>query len=203
MYKIFFNHRILGVCSDWSLCRSRPDAIAHKVTNNFGIAQLVAQFRQNEAMKELWLLTGNPDGVMRDVSSCFEVVEAAGGFVRNAAGDVLLIFRYGHWDLPKGKREAGETIERNAMREVEEECGVGKLTLLSRLGTTYHVYDGGGAACLKHTHWFTMRCDDDAPPVPQTSEDIQQALWVPVDALPAYLPQMFASIADLLCCVVV
>jgi 8-oxo-dGTP pyrophosphatase MutT (NUDIX family) len=198
MYKIFFNNRILGVCSEWSLCSSRPDAIVHKVTNNFGIEQLAAQFRQSETMAELWLLAENPDEVMAEVAACFEVIEAAGGLVSNASGDLLLIFRYGHWDLPKGKREAGETIENNAMREVEEECGIGKLTLLSRLDCTYHVYENDGVAYLKKTHWFTMRCDDDAPLVPQKSEDIQRAQWTPINALPEYLPQMFASIADLL-----
>ena len=51
---------------------------------------------------------------------------------------MLLIFRRGVWDLPKGKRDAGETIEACALREVREEIGVGELRLARELGTTVH-----------------------------------------------------------------
>ena len=33
----------------------------------------------------------------------FKLIKAGGGLVKNKAGDVLLIFRRGKWDLPKGK----------------------------------------------------------------------------------------------------
>ena len=56
-------------------------------------------------------------------------VRASGGVVLRdgAAGpEVLLVHRprYDDWSLPKGKREAGETDEQCAVREVEEETGV-------------------------------------------------------------------------------
>lgn len=59
-----------------------------------------------------------------------EVVRAAGGVITrtNARGELelLVIHRPGHddWSLPKGKREAGETDEACALREVEEETGL-------------------------------------------------------------------------------
>ncbi|MBS7530098.1 NUDIX domain-containing protein [Hazenella sp. IB182353] len=53
---------------------------------------------------------------------------SAGGVVfRNTEKgiDLLLIEdRYGKWTLPKGKREAGETCEENALREIAEETGI-------------------------------------------------------------------------------
>ncbi len=59
-----------------------------------------------------------------------DVIRAAGAVVWRAGADgaveVLLIHRpkYDDWSLPKGKREAGETDEQCAVREVEEETGV-------------------------------------------------------------------------------
>ena len=54
---------------------------------------------------------------------------AAGGLVENEKGEILFMFRRGKWDMPKGKRDPGETLEECALREVEEETGVGQLHL--------------------------------------------------------------------------
>jgi 8-oxo-dGTP pyrophosphatase MutT (NUDIX family) len=50
-----------------------------------------------------------------------EIIEAAGGMVLNTQGDVLMIYRRGFWDLPKGKIDPGESTETCAIREVQEE----------------------------------------------------------------------------------
>ena len=44
---------------------------------------------------------------------------------------LLMIFRRGKWDLPKGKLDKGETFERCAVREIEEETGFRNLKLLA------------------------------------------------------------------------
>ena len=48
----------------------------------------------------------------------------AGGLVLNQYNEVLFIFRKNLWDLPKGKIEYYETLEKAALREVVEETGV-------------------------------------------------------------------------------
>ncbi|MEK9830598.1 MAG: NUDIX hydrolase, partial [Schleiferiaceae bacterium] len=40
-----------------------------------------------------------------------KALTAAGGWVKNGRGEVLWIYRLGHWDLPKGKLESGENME--------------------------------------------------------------------------------------------
>lgn len=68
---------------------------------------------------------------------------SAGGLVyhnHNGQLKVLLIEdRYGRWTLPKGKKEAGETDEENALREIKEETGIdGKI--IDRLYTVEYQY---------------------------------------------------------------
>ena len=60
------------------------------------------------------------------------MVEAAGGLVYNKEDELLMIFRNGKWDLPKGKKEKGEEIESCAKREVQEECGVRNLEITEK-----------------------------------------------------------------------
>ena len=66
-----------------------------------------------------------------DFFSLFKVIKAGGGLVMNAKGEVLLIFRRGSWDLPKGKKEKGEKRKQTALREVQEETGIQNLSLHS------------------------------------------------------------------------
>jgi 8-oxo-dGTP pyrophosphatase MutT (NUDIX family) len=44
--------------------------------------------------------------------------------VLNEKGELLMIYRRGKWDLPKGKLDEGETIPQCALREVMEETGL-------------------------------------------------------------------------------
>ena len=53
-----------------------------------------------------------------------KIIKAGGGLVLNEKGELLMIYRRGKWDLPKGKLDEGETIEECAVREVMEETGV-------------------------------------------------------------------------------
>ncbi len=110
-------------------------------------------------------------------------VEAAGGYVMrqgDAGPEVLLIFRRGVWDLPKGKRDPGESIEACALREVREEVGICTLHLVQPLGTTIHGYERKGHYEVKTTHWYRMETPE-TQFMPQTEEDIERVAWVPWD----------------------
>ncbi len=58
-----------------------------------------------------------------DFSARYHLVIAAGGAVEDEEGRLLVIHRRGHWDLPKGKLDAGETSDAAAVREVMEGKG--------------------------------------------------------------------------------
>ena len=86
----------------------------------------------------------------------------AGGVVRNAQGDVLLLkHKSGSWVFPKGHIEPGETLLEAALREVEEEAGVvatcpdENVTFVTR----YHNNKGE----LRKITYFALRTEAAAP----------------------------------------
>jgi len=105
-------------------------------------------------------------------------VTAAGGWVENSFREVLWIHRLGQWDLPKGKLEPGEAIEACAVREVEEECGIGGIVLESKLCETQHRYEMKGVAYVKTTHWFRMYVEGRPALTPQAEEGIDDVRWM-------------------------
>lgn len=110
-------------------------------------------------------------------SQAYTIIDAAGGIVENGNGEILMIFRRDKWDFPKGKVEDGETWEEAALREVEEETGVQQLAITEALPDTQHTYELHGTPILKYTHWYRMHAPKQEL-VPQTEEDIAQALWI-------------------------
>lgn len=111
-------------------------------------------------------------------------ITAAGGVVFRQDKDqkeVLVIFRRGVWDLPKGKLEKGESIEQCAVREVAEEVGLSSNPqIYCPLPDTYHEYLQNGTKYGKTTHWFAMQLKH-LPTngfVPQQDEGIQEVRWM-------------------------
>ena len=128
----------------------------------------------------------------------YVLIEAAGGLVYNDKNQLLMIFRDGKWDLPKGKLEIGEDIEQCAIREVEEECGVSGLIITQRLQKTYHTYEINGQKILKCTYWFEMQSSFKGNLIPQSEEGITAVVWVDKQAISEKLENSFGNIVELL-----
>ena len=111
--------------------------------------------------------------------------------------EVLLIFRRGKWDLPKGKLDEGEAMETCALRETEEETGLRNAKLEEPLTVTHHTYHQDKDYILKESHWFLMHGERQVL-TPQTDEDIEQCEWVKVKNLAAYLENAHPSIMDVI-----
>ncbi len=129
-------------------------------------------------------------------SGKYDPIEAAGGAVRNRKGELLMIFRYGRWDLPKGHREAGEGWEQCALREVSEETGLPmeELEIGAQVAVTHHTYTLDGREKLKETRWFAMHYRGNALLRPQTEEGIEAAAWIAHSQLPEVLAGTYETI---------
>lgn len=128
----------------------------------------------------------------------FTIVQAAGGLITNESNEILMIFRRGKWDLPKGKLDEGESLEACAIREVQEETGLKTVELGVFLLTTYHTYNDFGKHILKASHWYRMTAGASAQLIPQTEEDIHRIEWVSTSGLPEKLANTFPSIRDVI-----
>ncbi len=123
---------------------------------------------------------------------------AGGGLVLNDAGELLMIFRRGKWDLPKGKLDEGETIEQCAVREVEEETGVTGIVRGELISIGYHEYFDTylKEEVIKETHWYAMKVSGKQVLVPQTEEDITAIGWVKGVDLEKCLLNSYANVVE-------
>lgn len=128
----------------------------------------------------------------------YKWIEAAGGIVKNEAGDYLIIKRLAKWDLPKGKIEKGELPEEAAIREIQEECGLGKLSIKQELAATFHMYVLNDSIVLKKTHWFELNSHDQVELIPQVEEDIETVLWLNEETFLNKMNKSYASLRDLI-----
>lgn len=138
-----------------------------------------------ENNKELRIISSDPGRDFDAFCNLFARVEAAGGLVTDAGGRVLLIFRNGRWDLPKGHLECGERIEACAVREIVEETGV-CAEPVRPLCRTWHAYYFPKTERweLKRTHWYELRAVACGDLVPQTEEGIETVVWcTPAEAM--------------------
>lgn len=129
-----------------------------------------------------------------DFSARYHLVIAAGGAVEDEEGRLLVIHRRGHWDLPKGKLDAGETSDAAAVREVQEECGLRTVRIVNALPSTWHTYAEKGREKLKRTDWFRMRASSKERLVAQHEEDIDEARWASRGELPAIMADSYPSL---------
>lgn len=125
------------------------------------------------------------------------IIEAAGGMVFNAKGELLMMKRRGKWDMPKGKLDDGEGVEDCAIREVMEETGLSPLRLIKKLQTTYHTYPHKGKTALKPSHWYEMEYTGNQKPIPQTEEDITEICWANKEMAVSLIKNAYPSIKEM------
>ena len=151
----------------------------------------------SEPESELILFCDDLKDAWNEFIAKFMVIEAGGGIVRNTHKHFLVIFRNGKWDLPKGKIEAGESMEQAAMREVEEECGVKDLELGNFVDTSYHIYLEKDEWVLKLSHWYEMQSDQKYFQ-PQNEEGISEVRWIDQSNMNLVLQNTYPNIVLLL-----
>ncbi|MCL6275234.1 NUDIX domain-containing protein [Muricauda sp. 2012CJ35-5] len=172
MYKVFVNEAPL------ILTNERQDNTNGNLFSLDGDSIIMAiDSLAKGRLKEAFIYHPDEEKILDVFMHKIPVVVAGGGFVTNPKGKVLFIYRNGKWDLPKGKVDKGESIEKAAIREVEEETGVKDLIIEKFLRTTYHVFRRNGEYRLKQVHWFSMTTEYDGKLVGQEAEGIMKVKW--------------------------
>ncbi len=151
------------------------------------------EVKKLKKLNSLTLVTDKKNRLIRHLKDQFKIVKAAGGLVVKE-GKILMIYRLGMWDLPKGKLKKTEDDREGAIREVEEECNI-KVEAFDKLPKTWHSYAYKGNKILKKTSWFLMNCLDDSMMKPQAEEFIEEVKFMTPEEVEAVLPESYASIA--------
>jgi len=128
----------------------------------------------------------------------FKLTRAAGGAVISKQDEVLMIFRHGRWDLPKGKKNRGERNKETALREVMEETGLQRLEISKKLSVTHHFYRRNKKLIIKKTHWYLMNASSRQETIPAREEGIEKVKWVPFEKAIRKSNKTFRSITEVL-----
>lgn len=159
-----------------ALVKLKDDIIFHEPSHDL-IIRILYQLRTRKLrdLDSITLVSADKSALKQFVKSRFSIIKAAGGIVTKKK-QILLIYRLGKWDFPKGKFDKGETPPQCAVREVEEECAI-KVKLGNHLCNTWHTYTQNRKSILKKTYWYAMDCVFDEGMKPQREEGIDDIRW--------------------------
>ena len=198
MYKVFVNEHLINLGSKDDFLDPDRSIFQLNEPSNEEIELLVSWLLKEKISQQVYLKSEDEDSLLNSFESCFTFIEAAGGLVKNTQGETLLIYRLDKWDLPKGKLEKGELPRDAAIREVEEECNVDQLKIISELPSTYHIYVQKDTIYLKRTYWYQMESNSSNPLVPQTEEGIEKVVWADQITRIKASENTYASLKELL-----
>lgn len=203
MYKVFFNDSTIQLIAGSKKSSKNNIDQAIDCEDSGFVVKLISEIES--ATKAINFVIQNKEIDM--IWDCFRrhfvELPAAGGLVQNGEGSLLFIKRLGVWDLPKGKIEKGETPESAAIREVEEECGLSGLKIISQLDSTYHIYRSPylkfpNNLILKETKWLLMSCSEGQTLVPQLEENIEEVRWFTSNEINEVMGNTYSSLREFL-----
>ena len=199
MEKIYFNNKPL-ILSDVIRPEIKkyidlPDTVFMDELNDQAVETIIKAMQKPEINAGIFLYE-DVEKVLTSIQEKFTVIQASGGLVHTPGKSILLIFRRGKWDLPKGKLDANEELETCAIREVEEETGAKNIKSEKLITVTYHTYYEKEKYILKETHWYLMHSKEEQILTPQVDEDIEKCEWVHLTEMASYMKNAPASVID-------
>ena len=198
-FKVFIKDKLIIFTENMNMPGGEKNAHFYKFQ---GMIHLLAEFEHFIKARKIKTLViyrkKNVDKLFKLFIIRFKLTKAAGGAVISKKDEVLMIFRHGRWDLPKGKKNSGEKNKETALREVMEETGLNKLEISKKLSVTYHFYRRNKRLIIKKTHWFLMKGKRKQDMVPAIKEGIEKVKWVPFEKAKKKSNKTFRSITEVL-----
>jgi len=190
-YKVYLNNKTIILTDDLG---QNPNTFFYDVV----VLDEIIHRLQHTEIEKIYLYSPNLSNAWKNFKKHFDVIEAAGGLVKNNQNQFLFIYRNGKWDLPKGKMEKGEQPDETAIREVQEECGIKNINIDKFLFDTYHLFNENRKKRLKITHWFLMNEGEKSSLLPQTEEGIEKVEWIDIKQNPEILQNSYENIKMLI-----
>lgn len=199
MYKIYVNERPLHLVSVDEAKERMPGSLENPVIpylRKKSQLRKAKKWLENNEFASMTFYHPKPEKILKDFIKIVTPYYAGGGLIRNKDGQYFFMFRRGHWDLPKGKIDPGETIEEASVREVLEETGL-NARIVKEMITTYHTYIFKQSPAIKITKWFLMETDDLQFNL-QAEEGIEKALWTDLNKAIKELQPMYVNIQEVI-----
>lgn len=197
-YTLYFDFRKVTVSDDDPCCTCDASALLLFNPDDKSFETAYNLFLNEKSYSSLYIKTDRPDHYTRLLQKNFTLINAAGGVIENENGEILMIFRNGKWDLPKGKQEEGEAIEETAVREVQEECSISTIETGELLCITHHTYNMNGEDTLKDTYWYKMKTSSTESLKPQMEEGIDEVRWFSKPDLASIAQNTWPSVTNVL-----
>ncbi len=173
MYKIFVGDKPIFITTEIE----KETNFKNYLLKTANMGKIIRDLNRT-TLQEVRLIHKNKDKLLKKFLKKLPNVIAGGGKVYNSKGEILFIYRNNKWDLPKGKVEKGESIDKAAIREVEEETGVEGLKITKPLEITYHIFKRNGRYRIKITYWFEMQTNYDGKLIAEEKEGITKVVWL-------------------------
>ncbi len=196
MYKVHFENRFILISSEPDRLQKYGLFVKFGETNE--LYRIIADFQADTSIDSINIYGPDIKHIWKIFRIYFTEVGAAGGLVRHTSGRYLFIEKKGKLDLPKGHIEPGEEAEACALREVSEEAGITRHSIIKPLVPTYHTYTWEGISYLKKTEWFLMKYDGEMITQPQVQEGITRVEWLLPDELCKIKSTAWLSLMDLI-----
>lgn len=189
MYKIFVGDKPIILTT-----KVEPETnFKNYLLSTVNIGKVIRELK-NDSIVAVRLIDADKEVLLKKFLKLLPNVIAGGGKVYNDHNEVLFIYRNNKWDLPKGKAEGKETIDKTAIREVEEETGISGLRITKPLEVTYHIFKRNGRHKIKVTYWFEMRTSYSGKLIPQIKEGITKVQWLNDDQMSIAMNNSYANI---------
>jgi 8-oxo-(d)GTP phosphatase len=177
MYKVFTNKKIIVFTDHIPSDYLSSDYLCINEATYLNSLPDLDDLQELTAYETIILSASNPEMLKRRLLQKYYLVIAAGGIVTNKKGELLVIFRRGVWDLPKGKVDGDESPSQAAIREVHEETCIRACIPSDTPLKTSHIYTEADHYWIKETTWYLMHSEEEREPKPQIEEDITIAKW--------------------------
>ena len=104
--------------------------------------------------------------------------KSCGCIVINEKKEVLLVHSVqGHWGMPKGHMESGETEEETASREVKEETNI-EVSILDKNKTYKEGYSPYAGVMKEVVYFLARNTSNDLKP---QEGEISELKWIPIE----------------------
>lgn len=202
MYKVFIDHKPILFVNRLELNHEFSSVESNVISDI--LIDITEKMKLVSLDHPLQIICQDAELEFQRLFSNFKNIEAAGGIVESKKG-ILMIFRNGIWDIPKGKIEKGDALidSKNvnrvaAVREVEEECGIRNPKITDFLIETLHTYEYKSKNILKKTYWYLMDYDGEEVLIPQIDEGITDVKWMSFEELMKIRGNTYGSINEVI-----